>query len=133
MGLANAGRKILSINSEVSLPPLPCPSVICLCSKIGRGHDPSSVETDVVLVSSFSSLTASSDVFIGSCAFSTVHQRIRRRQQSRSDAACRPSAASDGDHRHSKQRKLLRQIPWSRPMDAAVNTVYRTRGNHAAF
>src|SRR5664280_2855884 len=40
MGLANAGRKILSINSAVSLPPQPWPSTICLCSKIGSGQEP---------------------------------------------------------------------------------------------
>src|SRR5664280_1344728 len=40
IGLENAGRKILSINSAVSLPPLPWPSTICLCSKIGSGQEP---------------------------------------------------------------------------------------------
>src|ERR1039458_6340815 len=45
MGLRKAGRKILSIRSAVSLPPLPWPSTICLCSKMGTGQEPKSGET----------------------------------------------------------------------------------------
>ena len=42
LGLLNAGRKILSMSSAVSLPPLPWPSTMCLCSKMGIGQEPNS-------------------------------------------------------------------------------------------
>ena len=117
-------RKTFSISSAVSLPPLPWPSTICLCSKIGSGHEPKSGEGTgrtssrrrYLCVSSFLSRP------IGSCRACTGN----------ASEQCRRLRVADAARRHSRRRRRPRLTPWSRPADVADCIACRRPGSHAA-